>query len=514
MSSQITLQCHQQKIVDHMLTHRGLIAVHQTGSGKTIAAVASIAAIQKQTPNIQTIVLCPLSVSTQWSIEVNRWNLQNVTIYTPQYFMNIMNDDSKRPECTGIYLIIDEAHNIRTNIIYNVNKDKTIKGHRASAIMKAASLASKVLLLTATPIINTPFDIYNLVMMVEGTTPEQSIQEKQFHKACTDIESFQKMFQCKTSFYSYQTTEKSSTYFPGRIDMPITYIPMTQTYYESYKKIESKQITPELVAAFADKVNDQKSKDMCFTILREAINALDGIYSPKIAWIKDFVFNHQNEKTIIFSNWKEAGMNLVKTVLDQANIKYVTVEGDADQEERNTAVQKYNNVEDGVNVMLITRAGCEGLNFFGTRHVVLMESNWNKSTDEQIIGRAIRHGSHTHLSEDQRTVQIHRIMLRKPQDCNDNYDSIDEEIYRSAYKSKDPICSAFMGRLKELSIENKTCECCHTSSLKLSFETNVFQKSLRKKTNAKTYDGTSYFDFVASSKNSKNSKKIQKKQTA
>lgn len=503
MSNQIILQPHQQKIVDHMLTHRGLIAVHQTGSGKTIAAVASIAAIQKQTPTIQTIVLCPLSVSTQWENEVNRWNLQNVNIYTPQYFMNIMNDDTKRPECTGIYLIIDEAHNVRTNIIYNINKDKTIKGHRASAIMKAASLASKVLLLTATPIINTPFDIYNLVMMVEGTTPEQSIQEKQFHKACIDVDSFNKMFQCKTSFYSYQTTEKSSEFFPGRINMPITYIPMTHSYYESYKKIENKQITSELVAAFADKVHGDKNKDMCFTILREAINALDGIHSPKIAWVKNFILSHPGEKTIIFSNWKEAGMNLIKSVLDEEKIPYVTVEGDADQEERHAAVQKYNNIEDGVNVMLITRAGCEGLNFFGTRHVVLMESNWNKSTDEQIIGRAIRHGSHTHLPEDQRTVQIHRIMLKKPAGVSDNYDSIDEEIYRSAYNAKDPVCSAFVDRLKELSIENKKCICCHNSSLKLSFETNAFQKSLRKKANAQMFDGTSYFDFVKPKNNKK-----------
>ena len=191
-----TLFEHQQRVVNHMKTHRGLIAVHQTGSGKTMCALGVIAVLQ-----MPTIIVTPLSIQKQFQQQLDKYNIAgDIELITPQLFANKM--VKGEIDCYNKLLIVDEAHNLRTRVRYTTNAESTVKGSRAYAIVKAAQKATKVLLLTATPVINSPFDIYNLIMMVEGIPPEQAIDQEHFNKAIADNTSaFIDMFSCKTSFH-------------------------------------------------------------------------------------------------------------------------------------------------------------------------------------------------------------------------------------------------------------------------------------------------------------------------
>lgn len=458
---------HQTRVVNHLISHRGLIAAHQTGSGKTIAAIASIYALQNIVPDLQTIVITQLSIKRQFEEEVNKWNLQNVSYYCPKAFMLAMNDH-KIQNLENTFLIIDEAHNMRTHVHIN-QKDEVTNGQQAYFVMKAASLAKKVLCLTATPIINDLFDVYNLVAMVDGISPDKCINRDTFIKAIEDENDFTDFFSCKFSFHKGQATGRAE-----RVEMPITYFTMTEPYYQNYMKIERKQTTEEIRAM----VQANTLNDMFWNILRRAVNCqLDNVKeNPKIEWCTKHILHavETKQKTLIYSNWKDAGINIIQEKCKQLNITYVRVVGDMTDMERYQAMQTFNN-DNTCYVMLITRAGSEGLDLKGTRSVVLLESNWHAACEEQIIGRAIRQGSHAHLPEEDRNVKIYRLMMVKPssyQEVDTFPKTVDQAMYDLAYHRKQPVMELFYEKLHACSIEHQGCK-CHTKKM-IRFSTSKF----------------------------------------
>jgi len=67
-----------------------------------------------------------------------------------------------------------------------------------------------------------------------------------------------------------------------------------------------------------------------------------------------------------------------------------------------------------ITTLVITDAGAESLDLKGVRHVVLMDSVWNKAAEEQIIGRGQRFKSHAHLPPSQQTIASWKLILDFP----------------------------------------------------------------------------------------------------
>ena len=61
-----------------------------------------------------------------------------------------------------------------------------------------------------------------------------------------------------------------------------------------------------------------------------------------------------------------------------------------------------------VEVIIITQAGAEGISLKGVRQVFALEPFWNESRILQVVGRASRDGSHSHLPVPERTLAVHR----------------------------------------------------------------------------------------------------------
>jgi hypothetical protein len=152
-------------------------------------------------------------------------------------------------------------------------------------------------------------------------------------------------------------------------------------------------------------------------------------------------------------------MNLIRQRLDSLNKPnlYIYITGDVPKQVRKLARKKFN--KDETKILLITRAGSEGLDLKGVRNIIIMESNWNASADAQIIGRGIRYKSHLHLPEEDRNVTIHRILLHKPQGNNDIMKSIDDILYTRAYEIKLPLIKEYLNIIKNNSIESHECNC-------------------------------------------------------
>ena len=445
------LREHQKALVKHMLRHRSLLAIHATGTGKTLSAVAAMNCIMAKYPNIRVIIITPLSLVENMKKEIKRFGIDlnnediytRIEIYSYDEYVNLQKRKNEI-DCGNTFLIIDEAHNLRTETL--IQETALEKGSKSYIIMKCAAAAFKVLLLTATPLINSIFDLRNVFMMLNGEEPEKALSREQFVKSAS--ESLGNMINCKVSYYYPEMDEN----YPKRQDN-IVDMYMDPEYYKKYQDVEN---------SLLDKSKkDPKINDFFYHNLRVAINSLDGEQSPKVNWIIDFIIKEADEgrKSVVYSNWKKAGMNLIRKRLDELNRPglYLYISGDVSSDVRKISRRKFN--KDEAKVLLISKAGGEGLDLKGVRNIIIMESNWNASFDKQIIGRGIRYKSHLHLPEDQRNITVHRLLLHKPLGSNEFFASVDDMLYEAAYKKKQPLLDSYMEIIQKNSIEKQSCSC-------------------------------------------------------
>jgi SNF2 family DNA or RNA helicase len=496
---------HQQRVVNHLVdnSHRGLICAHDVGTGKTYTAISCMHALLQQYPDMQCIVLLSLSIKAQFQQETLTFLTPDlhtrVHFYTYQYFVNLYNKQNEEIKqiLPNSFLIIDEAHNLRTEIVQEANQ-----GSRAATILRASMHAQKILLLTATMIYNTPYDAYNLIAMIDKIPPEQQLGKLQFQEAYVKYKAdFEALIKCKISYHTYsvsvhhEVNNNQTSDFPRLIHAPNVALEMSQSYYEKYKAIEQKNFDTSVLASFNPEIEkfgtSYESDDSYACILRQACNAIEGEESPKFKYLKEFLVEKvaQGEKCIVFTNWRPAGIDLMKMSLMDTDIwnQIAIIHGDIDANQRDLNVKQYNN--DELKVLLITtKAGGEGLNLLGTRHVVLFEPNWNKATDDQLIGRAVRCHSHSRLPADQRTVTVHRLIMKKPANTIRGK-SIDEEMLKVAYEKKDPMNQSFVNMLKQHSIESTAsllsststeCNVCSKRGV-ISLQSHKFKECNRKK---------------------------------
>ena len=98
--------------------------------------------------------------------------------------------------------------------------------------------------------------------------------------------------------------------------------------------------------------------------------------------------------------------------LKTLGIPFNYISGEVPAAKRTQIVEDYNSGK--VPVLLITKAGGEGLDLKGTTAAIMLEPTWNPSSEAQVFGRAVRSGSHTHLSPSKRKVECYLLFLIKP----------------------------------------------------------------------------------------------------
>lgn len=428
--SKLKLKPHQIKVVEHLRQHRGAIVCHSLGSGKTLTGVTVSQCFLNDNPKGKVIVVTPVSLQSNFKKEMKNYGIKDFKKYEFHTYQGFVKEFETR-KCNKNYMIIvDEAHNLRTD----TGKSDAI---RVRSLFKCILGAGKVLLLTATPIYNEPYDIANLVAMVKGTAP---LSQKEFYKLLSDPKQFKEYFSCVFSFY---TTKKQDKDYPTFKEHTVEIV-MNQSYYDKYKKIEQGKLKS---------LGSKKLTGKFLLGIRQAANEIDSC--PKCDWIlKKVKETLKNDgKVLIHSTFLDKGIELITSLFDENEIKYAMITGKQKKDERSEIVNSYN--KDKIKVLFISKAGGEGLDLKGTRVVINMESFWNQPSRDQVIGRSIRYKSHTHLPEDQRHVDIYDLILVKnnPRDLNKSADQLLKELAdkKLVYNQK------FLELIHPLSIENMNC---------------------------------------------------------
>lgn len=133
---------------------------------------------------------------------------------------------------------------------------------------------------------------------------------------------------------------------------------------------------------------------------------------------------------------------------------YVEFHSQIDKDERyngmNAINESDNKFGEHIKMILISKAGSEGLSLKNIRQVHILEPYWNEVRISQMIGRGIRHCSHKDLPLDQRVVNVYR--FRSVRTINPDNQTTDIYIETMA-RSKDGLIQSFLNALKEAAID-------------------------------------------------------------
>ena len=467
------LRDYQKKVVDYMKRNHRLLVFHKMGTGKTLTAVTVSQSYLDQFPTHKVIVISPATLIDNFKKEMfdsylNIKHKNRYEFFSIQKATNLFKEGKLK--CENSLIIIDEVHNYRTLIKWKKGELKS--GKNVFYIKPCMEVSHKVLLLTGTPVYNSPKDLNNL---------------KTFLK--TDD------LRCMISYHDY---EKDDSNFPQRIDIPV-FIQMSPEYEEEYNKImdeiySDNEMQRILSLRYFNNDNPNSLKKFA-TAIRRATQNLDSSLenNKKLEFISNIIgkiyrknkrrTRENRYKIIIYSSYKNHGINLVKQMMpdDKKYLPYATISGDTKMSDRQKKVRLYN--QGKINVLFLTKAAGEGLDLKGTDAIIIMEPNWNENSIEQVIARAIRFKSHEHREPSRKVVRVIQLyhvkeydrskeylkdLKRETDDLekNENYDGYKfyihgdgscDEIMRSYSIKKQVILHKIENDLKELSIENNDC---------------------------------------------------------
>lgn len=442
LRSHVELRDYQKNVVRYMNKHERFLVYHKMGTGKTITAVTVSQCYLDKYPNSKVIIISPASLLDNFRKGMMEYgNIRHKNryeFYSIQKCTSLLKQD--KLNCEGTLVIIDEVHNYKADI----RKDKhgkIITGKNIFEGYKCFLKASKLLLLTGTPLYNRPIDLnlYKVLLNYnEKTMGSIPIFDLVKHFKKQPMESLK----CKLSYYSVGKNDKD---FPTRINKMIK-IPMLPAYEKEYKKILA-EIQPNVAKELIPKVFTKyksSNENQFLNLTRRATQNIDNNakLNRKLFYVKDLVdkFDKRNKKLpakeryklVIYSQFKDHGINLIKNII---NVPYGTISGDTKVSERANIVNDYNDGK--LTILFITKAGGEGLDLKGTDAIVLMEPTWNDNSSEQVIARAIRFRSHEDRPEERKKVKVYRLCHVAKEDLTLNTEKYIKK-YISETKTKVP----------------------------------------------------------------------------
>ena len=385
--TKMKIKKHQFNVANELTEKRGLVLFHEVGTGKTLTAVVSSRCLLLSNIINKVIVITPTSLQENFKKELLKYDenidMSKYTFYTIQGLVYNIQHNIKIENSKNALVIIDEAHNLRSN-----------ESVRFDEIFEYCKHAKKILLLTATPLINSKYDIINLISLIRNEEPISQTTFDEYEKNKKDFKNY-----VSDVFNIY--TKPSEMYFPDKKVIEI-FLKMDRKYLELYEKLENGEGSkfPQF---------NNKNISVFYNGVRRGSNILDK-KSLKVEWIINKILENKKSKFVIFSHFLNMGIFPIQNELDKHDIKYATISGEISMNERKNSVNLYNMGE--INVLFITKSGAEGLDLKNTNFIIIMESSWNENEIIQIIGRGVRYKSHE--TSDKKLVIIYKLFLIKP----------------------------------------------------------------------------------------------------
>ncbi len=387
----------------------GGILADDMGLGKTVQTLTFFQHYKNSNPGARYMVVCPTTLMYNWENEIKK--------FTPE-LTHIIHHGPKRSTDINTYegfdIIITTYGTMRSDIkafkeipfdYVVLDESQSIKNPQSQVAKASLLLNSKNrLALSGTPVQNNTFDLYaQMNFLNPGMLGSREFFMSEF---ATPIDKFredevkQQLRKLTYPFLLRRTKEQVAKDLPEKTET-ILYCemgPEQRKIYESYRNIYRSQILGMIEERGIEKSQMHilqgltKLRQICDSpaIMNEEERFHN--YSIKLDELsREITENVGDHKVLIFSQF--LGMlALIREKLKEENISHVYFDGSSTSNEREAAIQEFQNNHECRVFLISLKAGGIGLNLTAADYVYIVDPWWNPAVEQQAIDRTHRIG--------------------------------------------------------------------------------------------------------------------------
>jgi DNA repair and recombination protein RAD54B len=394
----------------------GCVLADEMGLGKTIQTIALIWTLLKQGPEgrpaiKRAVIVCPSSLVENWRAEVRKWlgdeRLRTMAVEAGGAAESSLSDfehgykpvlvisyemfrkwGDKIAAIKSIGLVVcDEGHRLKNDKI------------KTSQALSALPTARRVVL-TGTPVQNHLDEFF---CMVEFCNPGVFGTPQSFRRVFADpIEAgrvagapeaaralsearSEELLRITRGFLLRRTADIMAMYLPPKTEAVVFCRP-TEQEKRAYREVSSAYLGPYATSAGTDAL-------AAIQALRRVCS--DDLRTSKLALLAGLLGNirAQSADRVVLVSTSTRALDLVGTLLDGLGLTHVRLDGSTPADKRMALVDAFNRRGSPTFAFLLSaKAGGVGLNLVGANRLVLLDPDWNPSTDLQAMARVHRDG--------------------------------------------------------------------------------------------------------------------------
>ncbi len=401
----------------------GSLLADDMGLGKTLQVITTLLKFKEENLLAKTpaLVVAPTTLLSNWKNEITKFAphlraeiyhgigrkavFKNIDVVITTYGV-IRTDNRELCRKKWSAVIIDEAQNIKNN---NVAQSKAVK-----KIPSGIKIA-----MTGTPVENRLSEYWSIF---DFANPQYLGSESWFDAHFAQAIEMNQDKKCLDKFLKI-----TAPFILRRVKTDKTIIcdlpeKIENNQYCNLSKEQAalyKNLTTDLLEEMEDAEGMQRKGLILklLTALKQVCNHPAQFLKSKGNVIPDHsgkmllllqlleTIYENNEKVLIFSQYKEAGTILQQVIHEHFGKKALQLHGGCSRKERDEMVQAFQNNAMFDTFILSLKAGGTGLNLTAGNHVIHFDLWWNPAAEAQATDRAFRIGQ-------QKNVMVHRLITK------------------------------------------------------------------------------------------------------
>lgn len=394
------------------------------GLGKTPQGIALASHYRRDWP---VVVLAPSSLLFNWKKEFMTWmdlKEEDITVIKkgkqmPKGKITIASYDYAQKKCDRIkeylgvrgVLIVDEAHNMKNN-----------KSKRTEAIISIAHASKRAIIMSGTPFLNKPIEIWPLLYAINPAHPEWKDYNEFAIKYCegkvikiknkrifsvqgaSQIEEFHELVRNELMVRRLKTDEGVLDQLPDKVRVT-QYFETDEKYSENINMLVNKlreniRIYHKLTNGNIKDIKKNLFKDLSASVEEDVFEAYRLAGMAKVEMINDWINDKLEggiEKLIIFGHHKDF-LSAIQDHLDKKKIKYIKIDGSVTKENRFKYTESFQSDPTIQIALLSINAASVGLTLTAASHVLIGEIPWTPALAQQAECRAHRNGQNSEVT--------------------------------------------------------------------------------------------------------------------